>query len=704
MLNAMILKYASDFQHHIPPGIWLLCLFCVLNTNILFAQNPPRKEVDLNELIQNTVLISGEDAELEDIYEALLQAYSTPYDINKVTADELSSLYILSDTQIQSLLTYRQNLGPFISLYELQAVPGFNLETIQNILPFLVLPDKSFSFKDALQTPTQHFLMLRSGKLLETQKGFKAENNSPAKYVGKPWNGYLRYRYARTGAYSVGLTIEKDAGEQFWNWQGSKQIYGFDYTSFHAQIMNRGRLKNLIIGDYQLQIGQGLILSSGFALGKGAEVIRSVYRSTLGARPYTSGQETNFFRGAAAKIELSKALDLTVFYSRTRRDANLISAQNDSSGSIASSIIISGYHRTASERDNQGAFVEQNMGANISYRFPSQKGSVGMTLLNSEYEVPLIKRDLLYNKYEFSGTHNLNIGINGEYRWQNIHFFGEFARSQSGGTGALAGLVAGLSKKLDFSMLIRNYEKNFHTFYGNSFAESTRPINERGVFSGFRYTPSRRWQFSLFYDYFRFPWLKYLVNTPSDGHDFLFHALWNRNKRMTMYFLFHQKHKQRNEPGAKAPAPVIKTVHRTIMLNFEYNSPLKFNLHTRIQYGDMNYKTVSKSKGFAIVQDFSRRFGRLEASARAAFFKTDDYDSRQYVYEKDMLYSFSIPAYYDTGTRHYLMLKYNLTKKMKVWLRWSQTRYTNLDKISSGTGEIQGNKRSEVKMQMMYQF
>ena len=153
----MILKYASDFRHHIPPGIWLLCLFCVLNTNILFAQNPPRKEVDLNELIQNTVLISGEDAELEDIYEALLQAYSTPYDINKVTADELSSLYILSDTQIQSLLTYRQNLGPFISLYELQAVPGFNLETIQNILPFLVLPDKPFSFKDALQNANTAF-------------------------------------------------------------------------------------------------------------------------------------------------------------------------------------------------------------------------------------------------------------------------------------------------------------------------------------------------------------------------------------------------------------------------------------------------------------------------------------------------------------------------------------------------------------------
>jgi hypothetical protein len=91
-------------------------------------------------------------------------------------------------------------------------------------------------------------------------------------------------------------------------------------------------------------------------------------------------------------------------------------------------------------------------------------------------------------------------------------------------------------------------------------------------------------------------------------------------------------------------------------------------------------------------------------SGRLAFFKTDDYDSRQYAYEKDMLYAFSIPAYYDTGTRHYLMARYNLTKDLKMWLRWSQTRYAKLDKISSGLNEINGNKRSEIKAQVMYQF
>ena len=98
------------------------------------------------------------------------------------------------------------------------------------------------------------------------------------------------------------------------------------------------------------------------------------------------------------------------------------------------------------------------------------------------------------------------------------------------------------------------------------------------------------------------------------------------------------------------------------------------------------------------------RFSKLELSGRIAFFATDNYDSRQYVYEKDVLYAFSLPAYYDTGTRHYLLLRYAVSQNMRVWLRWSQSRFFNTELISSGLGEIQGNTRSEVKVQVMYSF
>ncbi|WP_221394887.1 helix-hairpin-helix domain-containing protein [Dyadobacter sp. NIV53] len=576
------------------------------------------------------------------------------------------------------------------------------------MLPFVSVEPKLLSIKQTLKNPTQHFLMLRSGKLLEQQKGFSeidTTSRSTSRYQGKALYGYLRYRYARTGSYSFGLSLEKDSGEKWWDWKPGHQVFGTDFSSFHAQIMNRGKLKNLIIGDFQMQAGQGLIMAAGFSLGKGSEVIRTTYRSTLGLRPYTSVLEANFFRGIAATYAISKYIDITTFYSRTRRDASLDNISDNPDEIIISSLLISGYHRTQTERDKHGIIPEQNIGLHALYKMPSQRGQIGVTMLNTTYGSYLVKKDVAYNRFEFSGKQNLIVGLHGDYRWQNFHFFGEGALSQSGGAGGIGGLIAGLGKTFDFTLLLRHYDRNFHTFYGNAVSEATRPINESGSYWGLRYSPNRRWQFSGFYDNFRFPWLKFQINAPSVGHDFYMHVLWKRSKRFNAYALFHEKHKQHNQPGTGANMPPVgMTVRRTAMINVEYEVPLRFSIRTRLQGGDFGYLGSSRSKGFTVLQDITWRFPKLEFSGRIAFFATDNYDTRQYVYEKDMLYAFSLPAYYDRGTRHYLMMRYNLSKQLKVWLRWSQTRYTNLDTISSGLNEIKGKTRSELKMQLMYQF
>lgn len=670
----------------------------------LFAQEPPRPEMDVNQLIQDFIPIASDDNNNSGLYELLFQLYTNPLDLNVVTADELTATLILSQTQIKCFLDYRQKLGPFLSLYELQAIPNFDLTTIRKLVPFVTVRARALAFHESFQNPSQHFLLLRSGRLLEKQKGFSAidtSSRSTSRYQGKPLYGNLRYRYARAGQYSFGLTMENDAGEKL-RWKPGKQIFGADFTSFHAQIMNRGRLKNLIIGDYQMQAGQGLVMAGGFSLGKGSEVIRTTYRSTTGLRPFTSVLEAGFFRGAAATYAVRKQLDVTMFYSYTRRDGNPEALQDELT---VSSLQISGYHRTQTELENQGAVGEQNVGFHALYKLFSQRGQIGITVLNTFYSAALHKKDDLYNKFEFQGNQNTVIGLHGDYRWQNIHFFGEGARSKNGGLGGIGGLIAGLGRAIDFTLLVRHYDRNFHSLYGGAISEATRPINESGVYWGLRYAPNRRWQFSGFYDRFHFPWLKYQIDAPSDGHDYFLHALWKPNKKLNMYAVFREKHKAHNEPDSEFPIPrVLKTIRRTAMINFEYEVPLRFSVRTRLQGGDFRYEGKAKSSGFTVVQDISFRLLKIEFSMRMAFFKTDDYDSRQYVYEKDMLYAFSLPAYYDQGTRHYVMLRYPLSKKMKLWLRWSQTRYSKMDEISSGLNEIQGKKRSELKAQVIYQF
>ena len=63
-----------------------------------------------------------------------------------------------------------------------------------------------------------------------------------------------------------------------------------------------------------------------------------------------------------------------------------------------------------------------------------------------------------------------------------------------------------------------------------------------------------------------------------------------------------------------------------------------------------------------------------------------------------MLYGFSIPAYYSKGIRTYLTLKYSLSDKIDIWLRYAQTSYADKTEIGSGLALIDGNKKSLAEM------
>ena len=90
----------------------------------------------------------------------------------------------------------------------------------------------------------------------------------------------------------------------------------------------------------------------------------------------------------------------------------------------------------------------------------------------------------------------------------------------------------------------------------------------------------------------------------------------------------------------------------------------------------------------------------LKVTFRYALFNTDDYGSRIYAYENDLLYTSSMPAYYGRGFRVYALLKYSPSGRIDTWLRLSLTCYADRESVGSGTEEISGNKVPEVKVQL----
>lgn len=650
----------------------------------------PKTEINLDELIQKIVATQQEDANYEELYENLYQLYQNPIEINSATADELRGLYLLSEAQVTSFIAYRSTFGNFLSIYELQAVPLFDISTIRAISPFVEL-SSSLTSKDItgiFQRATDHYLLIRADQTLEPSKGFSEEN-----YVGSPQRIYTRYRLQHPQDFSLGFISEKDAGE--------KNV--FDYTVFHVQFQNKGKLKNLIVGDYQASFGQGLVFGAGYFAGKGGETIYTSRRSSVGLRPYNSVIEGGFYRGVAATYHLKK-IELTTFASRVKRNASS-NIQDNGYGpeEVFSSLLTSGLHRTETEIALKNTLSELDFGANLQYRFKS--GRVGLSALYTQFDKTFERSTQLYNLYEFRGKSNQLVGIDFTKTWQNFNFYGEVARSTSGGIAVVGGWVASLSPKVEWAMNFRNYAKDFHSFYGIAFGEGTRVINEKGIYSGIKYTPKKGVVVSAFYDRFMFPWLRFQVDAPSTGFDYLLRFLYQPTKKWSFYTQFHDERKQKNLPNNESRTNLLATTERQSVLgNFDYSVSKKLRFQTRLQYNRFAYTNLTKSGGIALMQDIEGIVGKLQLKGRVAYYSTADYDSRIYAYENDVLYAVSFPAYYGEGLRLYLVSRYPLTRKLDVWVRVARTNRLDGVLIGSGNDALGLNHRTDTKIQLRYKL
>lgn len=695
--------------------IRLVLTACLVNwlvaPGLMLAQTVPQAEIDVEEFVERVFGIQDEDLDYEALYEALFLLYQEPIDLNFVNRAELQSTFLLSELQLNNFFDYLKLNGPLLSIYELQAIPGFDPVTIQNLLPFVTIKDRQALFDKTLFqrifSERNNFLLIRLEQTLEQKKGFLPPDTTStgaltSRYLGSPRKIYARFRVNHSKDFSIGFTMEKDAGEQFiFDKQTSR--WGMDYYSFHLHLENKGRFKSLIVGDYQIQFGQSLLLGAGFSIGKGAETITTVRRNNLGIRPHTSVMESGFFRGAAATYAINNRFDVTGFYSNINQDAQVRQA-DPMSEDIVSSIQASGLHRTANEINAKRSTNEQIGGLHVLYKNLPNNLSLGATFIKTQYELPIFRRPSTYNQYEFNGDMNYNFGFHGSYIWQNFNFFAEAARSKSGGVGAVGGFVASLSQSVDFSMLLRKYDRDFHSFYGHAFGENTRNINEQGIFWGIKISPWQKIYFTGYYDVFQFPWLKYRVDAPSAGFEYMVRANYQMNRNTLFYVLFRTRVKDINVNTEERNLSLVMPGNKkNYIINMDYRLNENWGFKSRIQFSSytLNRETT---QGIALAQDVNVKWRKWAFSSRIAVFDTDDYENRQYVFEKDVLYAFSIPAYQGVGIRNYVLIQYKANRKLTLWARFARTAYADREVISSGLEEIEGNVKSDVKFQVRYKF
>ena len=658
-------------------------------------------------------------AAIENMYEELLSLESNPLNLNTLTKDELESIPLLSDEQIDLIIDFLKFNRPVMTVYELRNVRNLSHKTFQLIIPFFYvgvggarrnIEKTTESAKSSnVYVPSnevtkslkygKHEIQMRLDKTLTPRAGYGDFNDSillrypNRKYRGEDYYNSIRYSFKYRDKIQMGFTAEKDAGEPF-----LKPDYpnGYDHYGFHLIVNDMGKLKTIALGDYRLSFGQGLILNNDF-IGSKSWGVDNITRRTLKPKRHFSTAEYGFFRGGAALFEMCN-ISLTTFYSNKLIDANI-----SEDGEITS-FKNDGLHRTPLEMSKKGNTREQVAGANINYRRNRfQTGISGLYHTYSKMYNPTLSE---YNKFFLRDSTNFNASIDYSYQLPGFIFAGETAISKNGSVASINSMQYRPSTTISFSALYRYYPISYNALHAQAFSEGSRIQNEKGVYIGASFSPLKKLAVSTYIDFVRFPWPKYGVDNPSNATDFYLLGTYNltQNSYFEARYKYKKKEKNVKQPETNSNIVLPYDTHK-LRLRYSIANNIGWNFRTTVDIARYKVKQSEKELGLMISQNINYKSrGKLSANAFLAAFNADTYNARLYSYERNLLSTFYMPSLYGKGMRYAINGKYDLSSSLTLSIKAARTRYFNKDTISSGADQINGNSRTDIYTYLRLRF
>lgn len=670
--------------------ILTLIIFCTAYSGAQSVHSP----YSLDALVEELIEYSDEGFTDIEWIESLQSLHENPIDLNQATIEQLGSIPFLDPIVAGNILKYRLDAGEFLSVFELSSVEGVSPDMAKKLALFVfVMGENSIPISKS-RNRTQQQLLIKGWQTFPLSSGYLPKAGKAPAYLGDPRKYYARYSVSRNNSFEAGITADKDPGEPFFS--GANQE-GFDFYSAHLSLQLKPGQPYVILGDYSVKSGQGLILQPGFSLGKTANVLHSG-NPGMRLRPYTSTNENYFFRGVATRIRI-QSVDAVLFTSYKKSDGNRIFHED---GSISiSGLQTSGYHRTKSEMDDKNRVGHTVHGAVFSKLLGRTRW--GVTLLYERFQYPIANSSQLYQKFQFQGRSNANFGIDYRHIRGKYQLFGEGAVCKDGGVAIVQGLIANLHDQVTLSMLYRNYGYRYHSTWGNGFGETNHVNNESGFYAGFRLLPFAGISLSAYSDWFSSDWMSSSTVGPSRGKDLMIQCDIRISRKLDGYIRFKNKAKSKKSEMGTA---FFDEENQRTGTRFHLNITPLTNWIFRTRAELCLIQNGNTEKGLMVFQDIGWNASKPELSlfARIAYFTTDSYDSRIYAYENDLLYNFSTLSFFGEGFRSYLNLRYRFSNHLDIWLKLARTAYFNQDNIGSGYNLIEGNSKSEMKIQLRYQL
>ncbi len=592
-----------------------------------------------------------------------------PLDPNRAGQTELETIPYLSPSLAKEIIKERGKRGGFKRISDLLKVKGMKRETWLRISPFLRVERKA---------------QLPSGGLrfrLET-KWPKPRGILEDVYAGGPFHFYTRGRVKLGERLEVGFLSEKDPGERRLD----------DLLS--SYICLKQPPLQLILGNYQVQFAQGLVLWTGYSPYKGEEVIKGAKRKGKGLIPYTPTEQFYSLCGVGVKLSW-RPLMIYGFLSDRKLDATI------TADGYASSLYQGGYHRTEAEERKRNRLGERIYGLRIEGR-PISSIRLGSTLYLSKYSPRLFNPDYERRKYSLRGREKRIGGVDLDVWLGAINIFGELGFSQGSSAWVLGGQLG--AEKVEATVVYRHYRPCFVNLYSGGFSDSG-PINEMGFYLGLRLKVIPKTELRVYLDQFRHPWRGYYQVMPWEGEKYLILL----KRRVLKGFDFSLRGiGSKSEVATKISDSYgnsrsinAETSKRGLRFQLDWKPSVRTSFRQRWERLWVSSPENQEEKGNLLRLDFSLRpRRRAEFGCGICFFQTDSYDSRIWIYERGLPGVIRSLSLLGEGRKLYLWGGFDPLDLVRVSLHCSHTLFWREETTGTGYEERKGNTTSEIGLQI----
>lgn len=622
-----------------------------------------------------------EDDDWQATFELLEQLAETPIDINHATRSELEQLPFLSEQQLTDLQEYVDRYGPVRSMGELRMVASLDYQQLQ-LLPFFVCIGGEGETQPQKLPLDSMFRRGRQELTATLRIPFYERKGDKNGYLGYRYRHEVRYDFKYGDRVRFGLTGAQDAGEPFLS---NRNRWGYDVYSYFAQLRHLGCAEQVVVGKYKLSTGRGLVMGGSLTLGK-LVALQRLGRTTETLRPHTSRSEADYLQGAAATWRLSRPWRLTTYVSYRPIDATL-----DSLGQ-ARTLITSGYHRTEAEMEKKYNTHMTDVGLRLA--LSSGRLKAGLTAAYTHLDRRLQPATaVLFRRYQAEGRDFANFSADYAYRLSRLSFSGETAIDRHGHVATQNVVGWEPSQRWSLMALQRFYSYRYHSLRAHTLSEGGHVQNESGLMVGATWRPLRHWQLQGYADYAYFPWARQQASRSSSAFDLLVAAT-GQWARWTLQGRYRRHRRERdNEKGV----PEGQVAHQA-RLSANYSFPQ--SSWSCMTQADLTRVT---DNGWMLSERVSwkHRYGLL--CATVAWFSTDSYGSRLYLYERQLPHVFGFPSYYGRGVRAMLLARADLGR-WQCHARLGYTRQLDRSTVGSGLQEIAHSFTTDLDLQLRYRF